>query len=105
MRCPWLVLSQFNRDAAKNNRRPRKSDLRGSGSIEQSAHKIMLISRLGKDDFSDLPESFQQWPQAELEKLVLLDVVKARGGAEGHVLLKFQRTFTRFDGLTKEAGQ
>jgi replicative DNA helicase len=103
MRCPWLVLSQFNRDAAKNNRRPRKSDLRGSGSIEQSAHKIMLISRLTAADVKDLPTSFQEWPQPELDKLVLLDVVKARGGAEGQVLLKFQRTYTRFDGITEKA--
>jgi len=40
---PILVLSQFSREVDKSERAPKLSDLRDSGSLEQDAHKVVLI--------------------------------------------------------------
>jgi len=41
---PVICLAQLNRECIKNERKPRLSDLRESGEIEQSADIIMLLS-------------------------------------------------------------
>lgn len=40
---PVVVLSQLSRDCEKQNREPRISDLRDSGSLEQDARQILLL--------------------------------------------------------------
>jgi replicative DNA helicase len=40
---PGLVLSQLSRDSEKENRKPRLSDLRDSGCIEQDARAVLLL--------------------------------------------------------------
>lgn len=40
---PWIALSQLSRDCEKENRAPRKSDLRDSGEIEAEANVILMI--------------------------------------------------------------
>lgn len=40
---PIILLCQFNRNLEAENRMPRLSDLRGSGSIEQDADAVMLL--------------------------------------------------------------
>ncbi len=42
---PVLVLSQLNRSSEKENRVPRLSDLRESGSIEQDADVVLMLAR------------------------------------------------------------
>lgn len=46
---PVLMCSQFNRESDKEDRAPRLSDLRGSGSIEQDADVVMFVHRPSKD--------------------------------------------------------
>lgn len=40
---PVVALSQLSRDAEKDNRKPRLSDLRDSGSLEQDARAVLLL--------------------------------------------------------------
>lgn len=44
--CAVFALAQLNRETEKENRPPRASDLRESGSIEQDADYIMILSRV-----------------------------------------------------------
>ena len=42
---PVVCLSQLSRDGAKNDRKPRLTDLRDSGAIEQDADVVIMIHR------------------------------------------------------------
>jgi replicative DNA helicase len=85
---PIIVLSQLNREVEKREGgRPRLSDLRESGAIEQDADVVGLLART-KDDKDDevLP--------AVLD--VVLYVAKNRNGPQETVELQFRRDLTRF---------
>lgn len=46
---PIILISQFNREVEKENRAPRLSDFRDSGSIEQDANLIIMLHRNPND--------------------------------------------------------
>jgi hypothetical protein len=48
LNCAGLVLSQFNRDSAKQGK-PTKSSFKGSGDIEQACHIMSVLYREGDD--------------------------------------------------------
>jgi len=75
-----LVLSQLSRANEKENRRPRNSDLRDSGGIEQDADVIAFIHR----------PNGQHKPEAELL------VTKQRNGPIGDINLLFDAPRVRF---------
>ncbi len=86
---PVLVLSQLNRASEKENRAPRISDLRESGSIEQDADVVFLLASRQRND--DNP----QIPQASHERELI--IAKQRNGPTGEVPLTFIPDFTRFE--------
>ena len=88
---PVIVLSQLNRELEKDkNRKPRLSDLRESGTIEQDADLVGLLYKPGgADDDTDDPES-------EARPVNLL-VAKQRNGPTGDVRLTFLKGYTRFE--------
>lgn len=89
---PVLVLSQLNRDIEKaKDRRPKLSDLRDSGSIEQDADVIMFIHAPSKEE-----EAMYQNPSAPRDVELLIE--KQRNGATGSVPLRFFPAETRFEG-------
>lgn len=45
IKCPVFLLAQLNRESEKDDRRPRLSDLRESGSIEQDADRVWFLYR------------------------------------------------------------
>lgn len=87
---PVMVLAQLNREMEKDNRGPRSSDLRDSGSIEQDSDVIVMPHRLPNQD-----DGASSWD-------VDLIVTKQRNGITGKVPMRFVRQFTsycpRFDG-------
>lgn len=84
LKLPVIILSQLNRDCEKENRKPRLSDLRESGSIEQDADIVMLLHPQEKKK----DEDFQR-----VEALI----PKHRGGPVGKIDLLFCRELTRFE--------
>ncbi|MDR0353440.1 MAG: replicative DNA helicase [Opitutaceae bacterium] len=88
---PVLVLSQLNRAAEKENRTPKLSDLRESGSIEQDADVVLMLARP-----KDADEKFQV--AADSAELI---VAKQRNGPVGELKLTFLRDITRFENYTQ----
>jgi replicative DNA helicase len=91
---PVVVLAQLNREMEKDARKPRPSDLRDSGSIEQDADVILMPARQeGQDDQSD---AF----------LIDLIIAKQRNGPLGRVPLKFLKRYAKFiEPPTREGAQ
>jgi replicative DNA helicase len=94
LRVPVLVLSQLNRELEKDkNRRPRMSDLRESGSIEQDADLVGLLYK---------PPTEDEEPQEESDAIAVnLLIAKQRNGPTGDVNLTFLKSFTRFENAAK----
>jgi replicative DNA helicase len=87
---PVIVLSQLNRSSEKENRTPRLSDLRESGSIEQDADVVLMLSRPKEAD-----EKFQTATGG-----ADLIVAKQRNGPVGDLKLTFLQEITRFENFT-----
>jgi replicative DNA helicase len=91
---PVVVLSQLNRESEKDNRDPRLSDLRESGSIEQDADVVFLLSRPKKQDDD---ESFNAGGLPGDSEHIKLIIAKQRNGPVGDIDLTFVRRYTRFE--------
>ncbi len=84
LKIPIVCIAQLNRDTEKENRTPRKSDLRESGQIEADAHSILLLHRPSADDTMDQPAK------------VYVYIVKNRFGREDCVHFAFEGDKGRF---------
>ncbi len=92
---PVVALSQLNREAEnRDNHRPRMSDLRESGSLEQDADVVMLLHR---DDYYK-----QNEPDFEPTNVAEVIIAKQRNGPTGTVRLTFLEKLTRFENLAAE---
>jgi len=90
---PIIAMSQLNRSLeSREDKRPRLSDLRESGSIEQDADVVMFIYR---HEYYH-PEDQDKKGTAEVI------VAKHRAGATGPVEMTFQPEFTRFANLGRD---
>jgi len=94
LKVPVIVLSQLNRELEKDkNRKPRLSDLRESGAIEQDADLVALLYKPSSDD-EDAPAEQEAAP-------VNLLIAKQRNGPTGDVNLTFLKSYTRFESAAK----
>lgn len=88
LKIPVLVLSQLSRAPEHREGKPRLSDLRDSGAIEQDADVVCLLRRpcLCQDDDEE----------AKDESLAIVEVAKHRNGPLGEIRLNFEPEYTRF---------
>jgi replicative DNA helicase len=87
---PVIALSQLSRAVESRGGRPRLSDLRDSGSIEQDADVVMFIHRedKGKDE-------------SERTNIAEILIEKHRNGPVGKVDLFFDEKLTTFMSIEK----
>lgn len=98
---PVMCLSQLNRgNEHREDKRPKLSDLRDSGSIEQDADVVLLLHReeyyhRGKPNWLDTPDGKRYHGVAEII------IAKQRNGVTGHFPLAFDAKCSRFGELDK----
>jgi replicative DNA helicase len=93
---PVIALSQLNRASeGRDGHRPRMSDLRESGSIEQDADVVILLHR---EDYYKMSE-----PDFQPDNIAELIIAKQRNGPTGTVKLTFMNKTTRFENLSAQA--
>jgi len=93
---PVIAVSQLNRASeGREGHRPRMSDLRESGSIEQDADVIMLLHR---EDYYRMSE-----PDFQPDNVAEIIIAKQRNGPTGTLKLFFDTKCTRFENLASQA--
>jgi replicative DNA helicase len=99
---PIIVLSQLNREVEKRageDAKPRLSDLRESGAIEQDADLVGLLYRESKSKDAE-----DDGNEAEQDAMPMkLYIAKQRNGPTGDVDLTFLKSYTRFESAAKVA--
>lgn len=89
--CPVIALSQLSRAVeSRDNKRPRLSDLRESGALEQDAD---LVTFLYRDELYN-PDTTERY-------IAEWSVAKQRDGATGVIKLLFDGQFTTFKNLSR----
>lgn len=120
---PVIALAQLNRDVDKTDSKvPMLSNLRESGSIEQDADMVLLMSR--SDYYSNLGQNMKQKTGAAHEfsnnlqtqvntakaagkdqgavSVVNIELAKNRNGRTGPITLLFSKNYQRFDNPSPE---
>ena len=93
---PVVIAAQLNRGPAdRPSQRPRMSDLRESGSIEQDADVIMLLHN---EDYYHRGDP--DWVNKNVHELI---VAKQRNGPTDTVYLRFLNEITRFESAAPES--
>jgi len=92
LKLPIIAVSQLNREVEKREGKPKLSDLRESGAIEQDADMILFIHREDQGDGqSAAPTSTSE-----------IIVGKHRNGATGSLKVTFIREYTKFENYADE---
>ncbi len=105
LKIPIIALSQLNRNSeGRENNRPRISDLRESGSIEQDADMVMLLHReeyyhIGDESWMNDPNNADKVGVAELI------IAKQRNGPTGTIKLSWEPNTTRFKNWAPGGGE
>ena len=90
---PVVALAQVNRAAEdRQDHRPRLSDLRESGAIEQDADTVMLLHR---------PDRYEP---GQREGIIEVIVAKQRNGPTGEITLTYLKQFMRYENYAADAG-
>lgn len=86
--CPVVCLAQLNRGVEQRpDKRPMKSDLRESGSIEQDADIIMMLYR----------DDYYNGETDENRNVLEVDISKNRDGEVGNVKLQYKKDINKIE--------
>lgn len=106
--CVVLLLSQLNRDVERDDRDPRLSDLRGSGSIEEDANRVIFLHRpdLIPAEFAEMDgATVPQGPVDDRDwHFIRLIQAKGRNQGTGIAGLRLDRSTATLTSLTAPKG-
>ena len=88
LKVPLIAVAQLSRRVEQEQRRPRLSDLRESGAIEQDADVVLMLHR---------PQEVGDQPEEVAGTEADLIIAKQRNGPTGVVHLVFQKRYLRFE--------
>ena len=92
MNVPVIALSQLNRASeTREDKKPIIADLRESGSIEQDADVVMLLSRY-----------YDRETKTEDRSRIIVNVAKQRNGPVGEIELVWLGEYTKFENPEEE---
>ena len=90
---PVVALAQVNRASEdRQDHKPRLSDLRESGSIEQDADTVMMLHRPGLYDKSD----------ERADRVLEIIIAKQRNGPTGEITLTYLKQYMRYENHSPE---
>lgn len=90
---PVIALAQVNRASEdRQDHKPRLSDLRESGSIEQDADTCMMLHRPGKFDGT------------QDDNVLEIIIAKQRNGPTGEITLTWMKEYNRYENYIADAG-
>jgi replicative DNA helicase len=93
LKVPVVALAQVNRASEdRQDHKPRLSDLRESGSIEQDADTVLMLHRPGKFD------------GAQDDNILEVIISKQRNGPTGEVTLTYLKQYMRYENYIADAG-
>jgi replicative DNA helicase len=89
---PVIALAQVNRASEdRQDHKPRLSDLRESGSIEQDADTCMMLHRPGKFDGTE-------------DNVLEIIIAKQRNGPTGEITLTWRKEYNRYENYIADVG-
>lgn len=95
---PVIVLAQLNRELDKDKKRkPRLSDLRESGAIENDADLVGILYKPDQEE--------DEQPEENAGVAVNLLIAKQRNGPTGDVNLVFLKPYTRFESAARRVAE
>lgn len=97
LKVPVIALAQLSRGVeSREDKRPKMSDLRESGSIEQDADIVALLYR---DDYYQTAKELGEAPDPSLSELI---IGKHRNGPTGKIDLLFRKSTSTFLNFIKD---
>jgi replicative DNA helicase len=96
LKLPIIAVSQLNREVEKREGKPKLSDLRESGAIEQDADVILFIHR------EDMTSDGSDTGPTSVAELI---IGKHRNGATGAVKVTFIKEYTKFENYADDPGE
>ncbi len=93
LKIPVIALAQVNRASEdRQDHKPRLSDLRESGSIEQDADTCMMLHRPGKFD------------GGQEDNILEVIIAKQRNGPTGEITLAYLKQYMRYENYAADSG-
>lgn len=92
---PVILISQLNRSSEQESRKPKLSDLRDSGSIEQDANNVAILWQ----PVNDVDANLLRYLATDEKQFVRLELLKQKNGPVGYADMVFDKPHMNFEDI------